>query len=120
VVDHFDRDAARGGPVEGAVRLILVVTVKLGLIHPLGDAVKVREKVDLFVIGPAVRLGTAEEIVNKNFWLHLFLNVEGRRVNYQVGPVLFVLSPPNKAVGMFFRLSSEWEMVATVFPAGGF
>jgi hypothetical protein len=72
-------------PVELRQRLLVGQTVEIGE--------QVRHWRRLLL---AALFALPQEIVDQNLRVHLLLDVEGRRLDDQIGPVLLVLAPPNQ------------------------
>ena len=118
--------------------------VELGGAGVLGQAVEIGEEVNLGRGGLGAGLGLTEQVVNQDFGVDLFLDVEGRRGHDEVGPILRRLCRARRTggrgrdcgarrrrrmgdlsasrmrdwystVGRFLRLAS-WRRVATVLP----
>jgi hypothetical protein len=69
------------------------VLVELGLVHALGDAVEVREQVGDDLPGlVADLLGLAQQVVDQRLRVDLLLDVERRRLDDEIAPVLLVLA----------------------------
>ena len=85
-----------------AVGPVGVVLVELGLGVGVGQAVEVGEKVDLLAVLLRRRARCrvprlkAPEVVNEDFGVDLFLNIEGRRLHHEAGPILPVLAAPDE------------------------
>src|SRR5437667_7066004 len=78
------------------VRPVLVVLVELRLVHALGNTVEVREEVrnDLArLLAPLSR--TAQQVVDQHLGMDLLLDVERRRLDDEVTPVLLILAAPD-------------------------
>ena len=90
---HLERVAE-----DHAVRPVLVVLVELGLVHALGDAVEVGEEVGLSARRPRARAPCvcAQQVVDQHLRVDLLLDVERRRVDDEVAPVLLVLAAPDE------------------------
>ena len=70
-----------------AVGPVGVVLVELGGAGVFGQAVEIGEEVNLGRGGRGAGLGLAEEVVNQDFGMDLFLDVERRGGNDEVGPI---------------------------------
>ena len=71
--------------------------VKLGLIHALRDAVEVGEEIGRDLPGVVLALPRlAQQIVDEHLRVDLFLNVERRRVDDEIAPVLLILPAPDE------------------------
>ena len=71
--------------------------IELGPIHILGDAVEITEKVggDLPCLVGAFT-GFPQQVINQRLGMHLLLNIERRRMNHQIAPVLPILTAPDQ------------------------
>lgn len=77
--------------------------VEVGLVGAFGEAVEVAEEVGLLA-RPATTLalprkrgrGKFEEVVDQYFGFNLFLDIERRRCDDKVGPLLLILAPPDQ------------------------
>jgi len=80
-----------------AVGPVLIVLVELGFVHAFGDAVEIGEEIGLEAgfLGFGF-FGLAEEIVDQDFGMDFFLDVEGRRLNDEVGPILLIFAAPDE------------------------
>jgi hypothetical protein len=78
------------------------VPVKLGFGVFVRQAVEVGEHVDLLPLTPTLSpvgrgsLSVTQQIVDQYFGMNLFLNIQRRRMNDQVRPILLVLAAPNQ------------------------
>src|SRR5207302_2049537 len=80
-----------------AIRPVLVVLVELGLVHALGDAVEVSEEIWNDVAGLLTPLSRpAQQVVDQHLGMDLLLDVERRRLDDEVAPVLPVLAAPDE------------------------
>ena len=70
--------------------------VKLGLVHAFRHAVEVAEEVDLVAGLRAALPCRAQEVVDQDLGVDLLLNVERRRLDDEVAPVLVVLPAPDE------------------------
>ena len=71
--------------------------VELGLVHALRDAVEVGEEIGLrasLLIALLARL--PEQIVDQHLGMNFLLDVERRRVDDEIAPVLLVLAAPDE------------------------
>jgi hypothetical protein len=121
---------------------VAFVLVELGARVAVGEAVEVGEEVGLCV----GRVFAPDQVVDQSLGVDLLLNIEGRSLDDEVGPVLLVLAAPdelrvevavaalvgepqggllglcitdwNSAVGMFLREASSWVRVSTIFFGG--
>ena len=80
-----------------AVGPVLVMLVELGLVHALGDAVEVGKQVGGGLPGLVLALlAGAQQVVDQRLGVDFFLDVERRRVDDQLAPVLLVLAAPDQ------------------------
>ena len=72
--------------------------VEVGPVGAFGETVEVGEQVDLLVLiaRPDAGLRFADEVVDQHLGVHLLLDVERRRVDDEVAPVLYVLAAPDE------------------------
>lgn len=83
-----------------AIGPVGAVLVELGL--GVGQAVEVGEEIELLAVLLPRRAQCrvprlkAPEVVDKDFGVDLFLNVEGRRLHHEAGPVLPILAAPDE------------------------
>ena len=70
--------------------------VELGLGVLGRQAVEVGERVGLVFVWLVAVPGLAHQVVYESLGVDPLLDVQGRRVNYKVGPVLLVLAPPDE------------------------
>jgi hypothetical protein len=79
------------------VRPVLIVLLELGLVHALGDAVEVGEQVGRGLAGVVPILPRlAQQVVDQRLRVDLLLDVERRRLDDEVTPVLLVLAAPDE------------------------
>ena len=91
-----------------AIGPVLVVLVKFGFVHAGRDAVEVGEEVDAGRVAFARLEGLALEVLDEEFGMDFFLDVEGRGVDEEVRGILPVLATPDElgvevAVAAFVR-----------------
>ncbi len=80
-----------------AVRPVLIVLIELGFVHALGDAVEVGEQIGrVRAFAVLALLRGAQQVIDQYLRMNLFLDVERRRVDDEIAPVLLVLATPNK------------------------
>ena len=70
--------------------------VELGGAGVLGQAVEIGEEVNLGRGGLGAGLGLAEEVVNQDLGMDLFLDVERRGRDDEVGPIRVVFAAPDE------------------------
>src|SRR5438876_4358778 len=89
---HLERVAE-----DHAVRPVLVVLVELRLVHALGNTVEVREEVRNDLAHLLAPLSCpAQQVVDQHLGMDLLLDVERRRLDDEVAPVLLVLAAPDE------------------------
>jgi hypothetical protein len=89
---HLERVAK-----DHAVRPILIVLVKLGLVRALGNAVEIGEQVGRArTFGVLALPGGAQQVVDQHLGVHLLLDVERRSMDHEIAPVLLVLAAPDQ------------------------
>ena len=89
-----------------------VVLVELGLRLGAREAVKVGEEVEVrarLLRLPRFRL--PEQIIDQDFGMHFLLDVERRRLDDEVAPILVVLPSPDK-----LRIEVRIARIAHLFP----
>jgi hypothetical protein len=80
-----------------AVGPVLVVLVELGLVRSLGNAVEVGEEVGGQSSPASLPASSAfEQVVDQHLGVDLLLDVERRRVDDEVAPVLLILAAPDE------------------------
>src|SRR5438034_3631994 len=79
------------------VRPVLVVLVELRLVYTLGNTVEVREEVrnDLTRLLALLSRAT-QQVVDQHLGMDLLLDVERRRLDDEVAPVLLILAAPDE------------------------
>ena len=80
-----------------AVRPVGVMAVELGRRRAVGQPVEIGEEVGRgrrLLLPPFLRL--AQQVVDQDFWVHLLLDVERRRLDDEIGGVLLVLAAPDE------------------------
>ena len=138
----------RLSPQDHPVRPVCVVLIELGACSLAGQAVEIGEEVELWFGCFRAFLCSAAEIVDQNLGMYLLLDIEWRRGNHKIGPVLLILTSPYKlrvevaiaafvgnadrrsssvritdwysAVGIFLREASSCIKVSTIFLASAF
>jgi hypothetical protein len=88
-----DVEAVAEDKAVGPVGVVLVEFSGAGVV---GQAVEVGEEVNLRGAGGGAGLGLAEEVVNEDLGMDLFLDVKRRRGHDEVGPVGNVLATPDE------------------------
>ena len=79
-----------------SVRPMRIVLVELGLGSFARESVEIGKQVDLSFSSFCTCLAAATQVVDQHLGMHLLLDVERRRRNNQIGPVLLVLASPNE------------------------
>src|SRR5690606_15429027 len=89
--------------------------VELVAVLRVGEPVEIGEEVRHVGLGRAGLLGAALEIVDDRLGVDLLLDVEGRRVDDEVGPVLRVLAAPDELRVADLDLAGLPELLALRF-----
>ncbi|MDQ3002762.1 MAG: hypothetical protein M3Y08_16055 [Fibrobacterota bacterium] len=73
-----------------------IVLVELGLGIIIRQAVEVREQVHFDVRDLVLILAAPQQVIDQHLGVDFFLDVQGRGMHHQIGPVLLVLAAPDQ------------------------